>query len=88
MLADKTMVVDLAVGGNDNGLIGVGEGLSTGLNTDDRKTLMAENCVKRILSVNFVPSSPFLWILGFGRRIVILVLWQVTLPPVQKKTIC
>jgi len=45
VLADKTVVVDLTVGGNGNAVIGVGEGLSTGLNTDDRKTLMAENGV-------------------------------------------
>lgn len=88
VLANKTMVVDLTVGGNGNGLIGVGEGLSTGLNTDDRKTLMAEDCVRRIMSANSIPSSSSqFWILGFGKGVVILVLWQVTLPPVQRKAI-
>ena len=31
VLADKTVVVDLTIGGNGNAVIGVGEGLSTGL---------------------------------------------------------
>lgn len=79
VLADKTMVVDLAVGGNGNALIGVGERLSATLcfyrqsrlvslgifhrsrfsfvrtNTDNTETLMAQNCVKRMVSANFVP---------------------------------
>lgn len=42
-LADQTVVVDLTVDGQNDGVIGVGEGLSAGLDTDNGETLMAEN---------------------------------------------
>jgi hypothetical protein len=44
-LAESVVVVDLAVDGQDQGLVVVGQGLSSRLNTDNGKTLVAENVV-------------------------------------------
>lgn len=40
-LANQPMVVDLAVDGKNNGVIGVGQGLSAALDTDDAETFVA-----------------------------------------------
>jgi hypothetical protein len=45
LLSDQTVVVDLAVDGQNNGLVGVGQGLGARLDTNDAETLMAEDCV-------------------------------------------
>jgi len=43
MLSDETMVIDLAVDSQNNGVIGVGQGLGARLNTDDAEALMAQD---------------------------------------------
>lgn len=71
------MVVDLAVDGEDNAVIGVGQGLGPAVDTHDAQTLMAQDC--RASSVGF--AHIFLPAALCG--LYILVLLQVTLPPVE-----
>jgi hypothetical protein len=45
VLSDVTMVVDLTVDGENDAVVGVGQGLSARLDTDNAETLMAEDGV-------------------------------------------
>jgi hypothetical protein len=45
VLSNVTMVVDLTVDSENDAVVGVGQGLCAGLNTDNAETLMAENGV-------------------------------------------
>jgi hypothetical protein len=46
-LTNKTVVVDFAVDGEDNAVIGIGKWLSSALNADDAEPFMAQNRVVR-----------------------------------------